>query len=242
LRERGAGGTILVRTSALEARRVGLDVEDDGPGVPEAIRSRVFDPFFTTKAAGEGTGLGLSLVYGIVTSHGGSVRLEERPGGGAAFRIELPAGMAAKASAGEASRSDPGVRGGPGRILVVDDEEPVARLICEALAEDGHQTAFSVDGREAIERLASETFDLVISDLRMPGMAVERFRDEMERVCEGLSHRLLLTTGDTMSRDAETLAEREGLGLLHKPFDLDDLRRTVRSRLIVHAHPGTCDT
>ncbi len=229
------GGTVVVRTAPAAAGWVAIEVEDDGPGVPEGIRSRIFDPFFTTKADGKGTGLGLSIVYGIVSAHGGTIRVEDPPAGGARFRIELPIGLRVtlRDAVPELDASTTQLR--PGRILVVDDEEPVARLICEALAEDGHETVSAFNGREALDRMASEPFDLIISDLRMPGLAAERMCEEMDLLEHGLSRRLLLTTGDTVSREADAIAERAGLSILHKPFDLHHLRRTVRSRLATHA-------
>jgi two-component system NtrC family sensor kinase len=236
----GEGGTVVIRTEAAGGGCVALEVEDNGPGVPEAIRSRIFDPFFTTKAAGQGTGLGLSIVYGIVRAHGGTIRVEDRSCGGARFRIELPIGSCVPGGAREPEAGVASLEPRRGRILVVDDEEPVARLICEALAEDGHDAVFAFGGREALDRMAVEPFDLIISDLRMPGLAAERLCEEMDRLETGLSRRLLLTTGDTVSREAAAIAERAGLALLHKPFDLDHLRRTVRLRLAEHPGRGPC--
>jgi two-component system NtrC family sensor kinase len=235
------GGELSIRTSSERPGWILLEVQDDGPGVPEEIRSRIFDPFFTTKTAGQGTGLGLSIVYGIVTAHGGSIRLEDRAGGGALFRVELPLGGAESAARSEVATVAPVRETAHGRILVVDDEEPVARLICEALAEDGHAAVAVHGGAEALDRLVGAEFDLVISDVRMPGMTIESMRREMENLRPGMSRRLLLTTGDTVSREADSLAEKEGLPLIHKPFDLDDLRGTVRSWLQACRGRESCD-
>jgi signal transduction histidine kinase/CheY-like chemotaxis protein len=233
IRGTGSGGTIRIRTEAAAPDGVALEVEDDGPGIPEEIRSRIFDPFFTTKATGQGTGLGLSLVYGTVTAHGGSVRLvRERPG--AVFRIELPRGIPAPAqSVTEGSRTDAALPVSA-RILVVDDEVSLATLMCEALAADGHQAIPAADGREALDRLSEQEFDLVVSDFKMPGIGAARLGREMETLRPGLSSRILLTTGDTVTQDADLLAAELGTDVLHKPFDLDDLRRAVRSRLGRH--------
>jgi two-component system NtrC family sensor kinase len=91
LEQQGRGGLIRLRTKCVDENRVVLEVCDDGPGVPEAIRARIFDPFFTTKPAGVGTGLGLTIVLGIVREHGGQVNVASPPGGGAVFTLEFPA-------------------------------------------------------------------------------------------------------------------------------------------------------
>jgi len=227
------GGRLVLRTRGFEDGHVVVEVEDDGPGIPEEIRSRVFDPFFTTKAAGKGTGLGLSIAYGIVTAHGGSIEVEHGEPAGTRFRITLPVGTpsGAAAAAQPAAVARETLDGPAGKILVVDDEEALARLVAEALDEDGHSTVPVLGRAEALERLEREHFDLVICDLKMPGPAVERLRDEMERLRPGMGRRLLLITGDTLSAEPEDLARREGFPLLHKPFDLEDLRRAVRGQL-----------
>jgi signal transduction histidine kinase/ActR/RegA family two-component response regulator len=230
IRGAGRGGTIHVRTEVVAPERVALEVEDDGPGIPEGIRSKIFDPFFTTKELGQGTGLGLSLVYGTVASHGGSVRLVPDRAG-TVFRIELPLGAIAPAAAAAGAPREDLAPAASARILVVDDEAPLAGLMCEVLAADGHRAESAADGREALHRLSEQEFDLVVSDVRMPGIGAARLRKEMEDLKPGLSSRLLLMTGDTVPRDADVLAAELGTDVLHKPFDLDDLRRAVRSRL-----------
>ncbi len=242
VRSEESGGTLTVRTSSVRPGWVRIDVEDNGPGIPEEIRQRIFDPFFTTKSPGKGTGLGLSIAFGIVASHGGSIRVVDREGPGAAFAIELPAGEKRPSAAGGEGPDAVAVDAPRGKILVIDDEEAVARLICEALEEDGHRAVATHNGGDAIRELASDSFDLVISDLRMPGMTVLRLREQMDRLKPGLSRRLLLTTGDTVSSEPEHFAQQEGIPLLHKPFDVDDLRRTVRSWLLANRERGTCDT
>jgi CheY-like chemotaxis protein len=229
IRELGSPGVIAVRTGRTPDGRVLLEVRDSGPGIPEEIRSRIFDPFFTTRTAGSGTGLGLWLVYGIVAAHGGTVEVLTAAEGGAAFRIALgvETDLARAELEGAAVPDRRPARAA--RILVVDDEEPLARLICEALSEEGHRTEAVFDGPSALARATEGTFDLIISDLRMPGMDGDQFGRELERVAPALARRLLLTTGDTLSDLPPALSARD---LLRKPFDLDELRRVVRARLL----------
>ena len=114
-----------------------LTVADNGPGVPPAIRSRIFEPFFTTKPVGMGTGIGLSVCHGVVTAHGGTITVDDAPGGGAVFEIRLPATTTVEAAvpAGPA----PNLIGAGGRVLVVDDEPAVAELLSDILRQRAFQ-------------------------------------------------------------------------------------------------------
>jgi two-component system NtrC family sensor kinase len=233
MRDAGTGGTVRVATAcAPQDGAIVLTVEDDGPGVPEEIRTRVFDPFFTTKEPGRGTGLGLSLVYANVHAHDGDVRLEDASGGGARFVITLPPAALAEGRLPEAESPAPPARVRPsGRVLVVEDETAIADLVREALECDGHEVALAPDGLEALRRLGGERFDALLLDWRTPGLGGERLFEEIRRRHPDLAGRVVLTTGDTVSREPDRLAEREGLPIVHKPFDLDDLRDAVVSRL-----------
>jgi two-component system NtrC family sensor kinase len=231
IRQTGEAGTVTIATRAETSGAMVLEVSDTGPGVPVDMRSKIFDPFFTTKAPGEGTGLGLSLVYGIVTDHGGTIDVRARDGGGSTFRMTLPAGRATPRAAPVSHPPSGKLGTATGRVLVVDDDEAVARLICEALVKDGLVARRVRGGREALERLAAESYDLIICDVKMPDMNGERFHAALERDRPALSRLVLWTTGDTLGPEPEELAKRTGLELLTKPFDLEELRDRVRKRL-----------
>lgn len=236
VRESGRAGSVTVRTCRAGSERVSVEVADDGPGIPEAVLPRIFDPFFTTKAPGQGTGLGLPLVQSAVVAHGGALSVKSREGLGASFRIELP--LSAPAAREDAAAPVcPAPAGPAGRILVVDDEESVASLICDALAEEGHRARAARNGREALRILAGEEFDLVIADLRMPEMGGAAFCEEAVLVRPDIRDGLVLTTGDSVGREAERLASERGIELLMKPFDLEDLRGMVRRRLEARRRP-----
>jgi signal transduction histidine kinase len=225
IRDSGQGGRVVVRTRRRDDRAV-IEIEDDGPGIPEALRPRVFDPFFTTKDVGKGTGLGLSLVYGIVTAHEGTIAIDGDEGQGTTFRVELPclSPGAARAAAEAADRRSAARRG---RVLVVDDEAAITELISDVLGSEGHHVRGASDGREALQRIARERFDVVITDMKMPGMGGERLVDALSRLDPQPRGRLLITTGDTVSGDAERVAERIGAEVLHKPFDIHALIERV---------------
>jgi two-component system NtrC family sensor kinase len=226
-------GSIDLHTFLAKDGAVRLEVRDSGPGVPEGIRAKIFDPFFTTKSEGSGTGLGLSLVYGIVTSHGGVIEYQPGESGGGAFLITLPAGKAGRSALPRPEDEEEVAPVVSSRILVVDDEEALAGMICEALSNDGHRALHVSDGLQALQLINDkhEQFDLIISDIKMPGMGAEVLFRELRQARPELTARFLLTTGDTVGSGTESFVENNRLPLLRKPFDLDHLRRTVNAKL-----------
>jgi CheY-like chemotaxis protein len=143
-----------------------LRVQDSGPGVPKHHAPYLFTPFFTTKAAGEGTGLGLSLSYGLVKAHGGTLSYEPVPEGGAEFRISLPWYPADAEFIADPKASTNGVAAGR-RILVVDEDPAVHRLISAVFTPDGHAVESARSGEQALRLARDGEWDLIIADMRM---------------------------------------------------------------------------
>ena len=159
------GGTLTLAT-ALVDDRVEVTISDTGVGMPPEVREKVFDPFFTTKGP-QGTGLGLSMTYGIVSRHGGTIVIDSEVGRGSIFRLSFPRGAESKPAAPPVVAVEtPAVRSL--RCLVVDDEPPVREVIGDILESAGHVVVALGDGAEAIARFAAERFDLVVTDLAMP--------------------------------------------------------------------------
>jgi two-component system NtrC family sensor kinase len=213
VRARTSGGLVLV------------ELEDDGPGIPPGQLEQVFEPFFTTKPAGGGTGLGLSIASGIIRELGGRITARTGADGGACFAIELPASGGAPAFVTPvATPLDPVP---PLRVLVVDDEPHVLHFMRATLEAWGHAVEVAADGGEALELAAAGDFDLVVSDLRMPGLGGREFYEALRARSPVVAERLVFSTGDTVRDD--TLAFLEGLGRpwLHKPFRLVELRDLV---------------
>ncbi len=239
IRSESSSGTITVRTRFDEKSAV-LEVQDDGPGIPEAVRAKIFDPFFTTKPEGQGTGLGLALVYGIVRDHGATIEALKDIREGACFRVVFPVAKREAETAEPREEETAGVMPEPATVLVVDDEEPLAQMICESLREDGHEATFVPDAEAAVEVATEREFDLVIADLRMPGVGGEALYEQLTHAQPRLSGRLLLTTGDTAGDVIEKVGKRTGCVVLAKPFDVETLHRAVRDRLVKLASDEAC--
>jgi PAS domain S-box-containing protein len=223
------GGTLSISTHA-DGERVVLDVADTGTGIPQALRARVFEPFFTTKPEGEGTGLGLSVSYGIVTAHGGTIRLVDRRDGGpgARFIVTLPA-VDAEAVLADSSEHPTYTRRShlAGlRVLFVDDEAAI-RQSFEAFARlRGFDVVSASDGQTALDALQHTSVDAVVSDLRMPGMDGVALYHALLAERPGLAARTVFITGDLVSmggRGATALHQP----VLTKPFSFERLEETL---------------
>jgi CheY-like chemotaxis protein len=227
------GGQLTVVTKGTP-EGVSIAIADDGPGIPPDIQRRIFDPFFTTKDAGQGTGLGLTICYSILDEHGGRISAENRPEGGAVFTIELPLGTADEADASE-GRSD----GGPAlptsvssrRFLVVDDEESIRLLLHDILRLDNHQVVIAKSGIEAAELVGREAFDVIITDLKMPGMDGASFYRQLLERDPVLAGRIIFITGDTVSPDTRAFLQRVTNPVLAKPFKIGPLRDAIEAVL-----------
>ncbi len=230
IRQEGNGGRIVLRTREGNGL-VYLEVEDDGPGIPERIRDRIFDPFFTTKEVGEGTGLGLSVSYGIVQEHGGTIRLRPRSEPtGACFELSLPIaeGAVAESPAAEVPVDDEEGRPLRGRrILVAEDEPVVLDLFTRILREDGAQVTIARDGEEAWECLASCDFDLVVTDIRMPRMDGQRLYEKVAEERPEMLRRFVFATGDMVRNETVTFLERLPNRILTKPLQVETVRRVL---------------
>ncbi len=222
----GRPGAITV-SARRTADGVAVDVRDDGPGMSAELAARVFDPFFTTKPEGEGTGLGLSITAGIVKEHGGRITLSTEEGRGATFTVHLPftGGEAPLDDTPSAARTSvPRLR-----VLVVDDEPHILHYMRATLEAWGHDVVTATDGDEALDLAASDHFDLIISDLRMPRLGGREFYEELLRRKPDAGRRLVFSTGDTVRGDTLRFLETLDRPFLHKPFSLTELRTLLAS-------------
>ena len=233
----GGGGTLTIEAGA-DGDRVLLSFIDDGPGIDGRDLPRIFDPFFTTREVGEGSGLGLSMAYRIINEHGGSIRADSAPGGrGARFVIEL---SRAKGPSPE-SPEEPAVRGGRPegmRVLVVEDEELVADVIARAIGYDGHRVDVAASGSEVVGRGDLDLYDLILMDMKMPGVDGAGLYEYLRGVRGDLTSRIVIVTGDTASIETQEFIQRTGSPVLAKPFTLEELMEVVR-QFGSRAAPGT---
>ena len=214
---------IVVRTRRSDAT-VALHVVDNGPGIPTESLERIFDPFYTTKAPGGGTGLGLSLVNSIVGDLGGSVRAYSRLGAGAEFIVEFPATSDAEQPAQPAASH---AAAGALRILVVEDEPTIQRLLERMLERRGHQVTLASDGGAALRLLESNEYDVILSDLRMPGLSGEDLLRRLRERDDDAVRRLVFMTGDAVSETSARIVEDAGVPVLLKPFTGEQVAAVV---------------
>ena len=205
---------------------VALVVTDTGKGMDRETVEHVFEPFFTTKPVGEGTGLGLATVYGIVKQSGGFVSVFSEPGHGTAFRIYLP--VAQRVSPDKGAGAPHLAGGGHETVLVAEDEPAVRAILARALREYGYTVLEARDGAQALEvaERAPAPPDMVIADVVMPGMAGKPLAEEVERRWPGTP--VLFTSGYTGVDAVSRGMLGEGHDLLQKPIEPDALAQHVR--------------
>jgi CheY-like chemotaxis protein len=215
------GGEVVIATTTV-AGNYRLSVIDTGVGMDDVTRHRAFEPFFTTKPPGQGTGLGLAVVWGIVAEAGGRVAIDSAPGAGTRVTVELPLTEAPLTQiSGEHRLPQPG---GGERILIVEDDEQVRNLMAAALGDAGFAILTASDGRAALD-LPHQPIDLLITDVVMPRLGGIDLAGELRRQRPGL--KVLFVSGYSES----TVAAAPGQALLAKPFTPIRLLREVRQLL-----------
>jgi len=242
--ERGGQGTLTLRTRAgVHTAKDGIapgtpiltvSVGDSGIGIPVRDLNRIFDPFFTTKPVGQGTGLGLSICFGIVQEHGGRIWAESEVGVGTTVHVELPqldALPAGHTPSDEHGTPEAEPAPARSRVLVVDDEEPVGALLARLLTELGHLPTVVVSGAEALDLIARESFELILTDVKMPGMNGFELHQAIRQHAPELASRVVFVTGDTLSAATQARIAQTGNAYIAKPFAIDRLESLVRTLL-----------
>jgi len=226
--EKSGEGDLWVK-SGVEGRLLFIEFTDSGAGVKDP--SRVFDPFYTTKPVGKGTGLGLSICYGIITEHGGTVRVKNKPPHGASFRIELPLYHTGRPNVPVESEKPATARGG--RILVVDAEESVLESVAGLLRSSEYLVETAKSLADARRLYADAGFDLVIADWQLAAQENGRSTQNVHAFeTSGLGPRILWMSAAVPDKDAKALLAEPGVGILQKPFQATDLLAAVDARLL----------
>ncbi|MHB9155113.1 MAG: PAS domain S-box protein [Endomicrobiales bacterium] len=233
------GGNLRIKTENLTVREeyartnsgarpgayVCLTVEDTGAGIEKGVLPHIFEPFFTTKKAGKGSGLGLSVVYGIVQQHGGWVNVYSEPGHGTTFRIYIPADEREQSREVKESEDREQWPGRGKRVLFVDDEESIRTVVAKILANNGYVVKTVGSAREAASVFQNESggFDLVFSDVILPDLRGTQLVDELRAMKPSL--KVLLGSGYTGEKIDDL--QRKKYAFLQKPYDSADILRTI---------------
>jgi PAS domain S-box-containing protein len=214
-------------TSSFDAAAevVRVTVVDNGPGIPAHLRARIFEPYFTTKPTGIGLGVGLAVSLGIVEAHDGTLTVACPAQGGAEFSITLPIGAIETGTADSplSLKMDASRR----TILVIDDEEEIRETLAEILIAAHHRVVTVASGREALQHMAVEHYDVILTDVRMPDLDGRALYQEIERRWPGRGVRVVFVTGDTLASTLREFVSKSGRPVIEKPFLPSEVRRVV---------------
>jgi len=216
------GGTITVASSS-EGEQVKLSVSDTGVGIPREVRGKIFEPFFTTRGA-VGSGLGLSVTYGIVRRHGGTIDVDSVHGKGSRFTVGLPVARDVEVSA---RRERKATAARSARILLVDDDPEVRNVLKLMLEHLGHEVVAAECGEDAVNLFEAGDFELVVTDLGMPDMSGREVAGIVKEIKAGTP--VILITGWGVQLSEEDMPEIDGM--ITKPFSKDILSAKIAELL-----------
>jgi len=225
MKQAHGGGRLEIQTrSNLERTWIRISFKDDGAGISQENLSKVFDPFFTTKE--DGTGLGLSVSYGIIQEYGGKISAQSRLGKGAAFTVELPVVEMKEKIVKPGEEKEEGISGK--KVLIIDDEPIILDLIRSILEREDLKVEIASSGEEALAKIKKETYDLIISDLKMPGLDGTSLYHEIKRRDSRISNRILFSTGDIIGAETMAFFEKVNADYIYKPFDIAIFLKKIR--------------
>jgi signal transduction histidine kinase/ActR/RegA family two-component response regulator len=228
---------VLTVTTEVRGDRVRASIGDTGSGIPKDRLARMFDPFFTTKEPGKGTGLGLGVSLGIVKNHEGTLSVESEVGQGTIFTFEIPLVVCPTAADTNKPSSASTVAQAAARalrILVVDDEPVLTELLSDLLKGVGHAVDHARDGRTALAMALERPWDVILTDLKMPGLDGQGLYEQVCRARPEMARRFIFSTGDLVNPETLAFLRSTGCAYLSKPFKLeavlDLVSRTAQPR------------
>ena len=217
------GNKIVIRSN-IDGDWIVVEIADNGPGISEKHLSKIFDPFFTTKPQGKGTGLGLSIAYEIIQEHGGSITVNSPPTGGATFIIRLPVYTDFMPRPVQKSIGHPWI---PSKVLIVDDEKNIRLTLSRYLTDLGCQVDTASNGKNALDKLKAQVYDLMLSDLRMANMnGLVLYNQAKEKYKKSVKQFAFMTGFSEFHM--ESITEAPDIPILHKPFSRRDILRFLR--------------
>lgn len=238
-------GGVLTVTLDSDEKQIILAVSDTGHGIPDSLRDKIFEPFVTTKgalggSATPGTGLGLSVSYGIVKSHGGAFEVDSAPGKGTTMTIRLPIvdnpqTAAAIAEAEQEPEELPALR-----LLIVDDDVSIGGSLKGLLEHIGHQVAVTTDATAALDLYREQGFDIVLTDLAMPGKSGLQLLRELRSF--DAEARVLVFTGQAYERQVEEALRLGAVAVLRKPFELEEVLKALRTAYLQQRRLAVADS
>lgn len=221
----------LAITTEKSDNTIKICVKDDGPGIKPEVIDKIFNPFFTTREVGQGTGLGLSLCYGIIAEHKGRIYAESKAGKGATFIVELPVVIEAELPELAEPVMEQPEKVAKARILVVDDEKVIRDLAKRALVGEGYEVDTVDNAADALKKIEGQRYNLILLDIKMPGMDGAELYRRIQKIAKSLARRVILITGDMLSTPTEKFLSQTKVAHLDKPFNAEQLRREVKRAL-----------
>jgi two-component system cell cycle sensor histidine kinase/response regulator CckA len=222
-------GEIYLRTGVTDDGQIVIEVRDDGCGMAPDVLKRIFDPFFTTKEPGRGTGLGLAVCHGVVTSLGGDIEVKSKVGGGTQFFVTLP--PAPPEATATLAPPDAPLPASAARVLVVDDEPLVRNTLSRMLARD-YRITVAHDAQDALAMISrGDRFDLILSDVSMAGMTGIELHDALQLTHSDQSQRMVFLSGGAFSGETIDFLTNMSHRHLEKPFALSQLRALIHEQL-----------
>jgi PAS domain S-box-containing protein len=225
------GKSKLTITTKKSDNIIKIYCKDNGSGMKPEVLNRIFDPFFTTREVGQGTGLGLSLCYGIVTEHKGNIYAESKPGKGATFVVELPVVTENKPVKPVKLDVKKSGRTGKARILAVDDEQAVSDIINRVLTDEGHKVETVDNAADALKKIKGQRYKLIILDIKMPDISGMELYRRIQEIDKSLTRRVVFITGDVMGTDTKEFLSEVKAAHIEKPFTAEQLIRKVNYAL-----------
>jgi PAS domain S-box-containing protein len=220
-------GKLSVNTEQMD-NIIRISFKDDGPGIMKKNMEKIFNPFFTTRKIGEGTGLGLSVCHGIIAEHGGSIYAKSRSGKGATFIIELPVITADEQLELPELIAEESQKVTNARILVVDDEPGVRQFLGQALTNEGHEVQTVDNASDALKRIRSQRYSLILLDIKMPDMSGIELYERIQKIDKSLARKVVLITGDVLGINTAAFLSKTKAPHITKPFNVKQLKKDIR--------------